>query len=117
MKKFFLIAATGLLTLSALAQPQLRSDNIDEVLKAMTLEEKATLLVGGARAVIVDGVPTGTTLARSTASASPVPSSPTVLPASVSALRATALRRLSIAPVSRWALCSPAPGTSTLSRP
>ena len=60
MKKFFLIAATGLLTLSALAQPQLRSDNIDEVLKAMTLEEKATLLVGGARAVIVDGVPTGT---------------------------------------------------------
>ncbi len=60
MKKFFLIAATGLLALSALAQPQLRSDNIDEVLKAMTLEEKATLLVGGARAVIVDGVPTGT---------------------------------------------------------
>ena len=60
MKMFFLIAATGLLTLSALAQPQLRSDNIDEVLKAMTLEEKATLLVGGARAVIVDGVPTGT---------------------------------------------------------
>ena len=60
MKKFFLIAATGLLTLSALAQPQLRSDNIDEVLKAMTLEEKATLLVGGARAVVVDGVPTGT---------------------------------------------------------
>ncbi len=60
MKKFFLIVATGLLTLSALAQPQLRSDNIDEVLKAMTLEEKATLLVGGARAVIVDGVPTGT---------------------------------------------------------
>ena len=60
MKKFFLIAATGLLTLSALAQPQLRTDNIDEVLKAMTLEEKATLLVGGARAVIVDGVPTGT---------------------------------------------------------
>ncbi|MBO4924023.1 MAG: glycoside hydrolase family 3 C-terminal domain-containing protein [Bacteroidales bacterium] len=60
MKKFFLIATTGLLTLSALAQPQLRSDNIDEVLKAMTLEEKATLLVGGARAVIVDGVPTGT---------------------------------------------------------
>ena len=60
MKKIFLIAATGLLTLSALAQPQLRTDNIDEVLKAMTLEEKATLLVGGARAVIVDGVPTGT---------------------------------------------------------
>ena len=60
MKKIILIAATGLLALSALAQPQLRSDNIDEVIKAMTLEEKATLLVGGARAVVVDGVPTGT---------------------------------------------------------
>ena len=60
MKKIFLIAAAGMVTLSALAQPQLRKDNIDEVIKAMTLEEKATLLVGGARAVIVDGVPTGT---------------------------------------------------------
>ena len=60
MKKIFLIAAAGMMALSALAQPQLRKDNIDEVIKAMTLEEKATLLVGGARAVIVDGVPTGT---------------------------------------------------------
>ena len=60
MKRFFLIAATGLMTLSALAQPQLRKDNIDEVLKAMTLEEKATLLVGGARAAIVEGVTSGT---------------------------------------------------------
>ena len=37
MKKFFLIAAAGMMTMSALAQPQLRKDNIDEVLKAMTL--------------------------------------------------------------------------------
>ena len=59
MKKTILIAAAGLLCMSALAQPQLRQDNIDEVLKAMTLQEKATLLVGGARAQIVNGVTSG----------------------------------------------------------
>ena len=59
MKRIFLMAAAGLVTLSALAQPQLRKDNIDEVLAAMTLEEKATLLVGGARAEIVNGVTSG----------------------------------------------------------
>ena len=37
MKRILLLAATGLTALSALAQPQLRKDNIDEVLKAMTL--------------------------------------------------------------------------------
>ena len=59
MKKSLLIAALALTGFAALAQPQLRKDNIDEVLAAMTLEEKATLLVGGARAEIVNGVTSG----------------------------------------------------------
>lgn len=43
------------------AQPRLTKDNIDEVIAAMTLEEKITLLVGGSEPVIFNGVPTGTT--------------------------------------------------------
>ena len=57
MKKTLLAIAACFAAVAAFAQPQLREDNIDEVLKAMTLQEKATLLVGGARAVIVDGIP------------------------------------------------------------
>ena len=59
MKRTLMILALVGTCLSAFAQPKLTKDNIDEVLNAMTLQEKATLLVGGARAAIVNGVTSG----------------------------------------------------------
>jgi len=59
MKRILLTLAALGMALVAAAQPQLTKDNIEDVIKAMTLQEKATLLVGGARAAIVNGVPTG----------------------------------------------------------
>jgi len=59
MKKSILIVSALLSALPMFAQPKLSSSNVDEVIKAMTLEEKATLLVGGARAAMVNGVTSG----------------------------------------------------------
>lgn len=47
MRIVFFTAAAVLCTFTMLAQPKLSKDNIDDVLKVMTLEEKATLCVGG----------------------------------------------------------------------
>ena len=60
MKKIMFFVCTALCAAPlANAQLKLTSSNIDEVIKAMTLEEKATLCVGGARATTVDGVTSG----------------------------------------------------------
>lgn len=55
-----LFAVSMAAAMTAGAQPQLRKDNIDEVVKAMTLEEKASLLVGTSPDNLVPGTAGGT---------------------------------------------------------
>ena len=56
MKRILVLLTCALCAFSAAAQPQLRKDNVDEVLKAMTLQEKATLLVGSGWGSMVGGM-------------------------------------------------------------
>ena len=56
MKKVFLLVAMALCAVSVAAQPKLNKDNIDDIIKAMTLEEKATLLVGSGWGSMVGGL-------------------------------------------------------------
>ena len=60
MKKTVLTLMALLWVVSMAAQPRLRADNIDEILQAMTLQEKASLLVGTSSDNLVPGMAGGT---------------------------------------------------------
>lgn len=55
-KTLFLISSLFFATMS-FAQPKLTKDNINEVVNAMTLEEKVYLLVGGTQDITIAGMP------------------------------------------------------------
>ena len=57
MKKTFTFITFLLTAAVSYAQPQLNKSNIDEVIGAMTLEEKVFLLVGGTENADIEGMP------------------------------------------------------------
>jgi len=64
IKKTMTMVLAAAISIAAVAQPKLRADNIDEVLKAMTLEEKATLIAGGGWGSMTAGSMTASDIAN-----------------------------------------------------
>ena len=60
LQKLLVSTLLIILSVGAAAQPRLRVDNIDEILQAMTLQEKASLLVGTSSDNLVPGMAGGT---------------------------------------------------------
>ena len=73
-KRLMLTGLVAMLTMTTMnGQTKLKADNIDEVMKAMTLEEKAKLLVGGANNFFNSGAVVGgeATLVKGAAGTTP----------------------------------------------